>query len=174
MTLLITIQPNEVITLDALLKFLEENGAICLLAVAVTTFIINRAVVFLKMSRDQQIAKVKECLLSWVIEAERQLGAGTGDAKLSMVYGLFVQSFPFMKNFVSIDTFKKLVSEALEQMEEMLSDTTNTHLSQLIDSANTVTLDGDTLQALQNLTAVMQSKDIITATPATETEAVQG
>lgn len=87
-------------------------AVIALLAVA--------AVKFFNLPTDAQISKVKEVLLYWVLEAEKELGGGTGQVKLRYVYDLFVTKFPTVAKVVSFETFSMWVDEALEQAEEML------------------------------------------------------
>lgn len=78
------------------------------------------AIRFFNLPTEAQIAKVKEVLLLWVIEAEKELGGGTGQLKLRYVYDLFVTKFPTVAKVVSFETFSMWVDEALEQAEELL------------------------------------------------------
>lgn len=78
------------------------------------------AVKFFNLPTEAQILKVKEVLLLWVLEAEKELGGGTGQVKLRYVYDLFVTKFPTVAKVVSFETFSMWVDEALEQAEEML------------------------------------------------------
>lgn len=87
---------------------------------------------FLCLPSKEQVDKIKKCLLGWVIEAEKDLGAKTGRVKLSVVYSQFVQAFPFVKNFVSFDTFSIWVDDALVTMREMLKD--NKNLKEVVNS----------------------------------------
>lgn len=87
----------------------------------VLTVVICTVIKFLRMPTDQQIAVIKECLLNWVVQAEAQLGSGTGKVKLSEVYGQFVKAFPILKNAVPFDVFSAWVDESLDQMREMLA-----------------------------------------------------
>ena len=87
---------------------------------AVIAVLVLSAVKFFNMPTDAQIQKVKEVLLFWVLEAEKELGGGTGQIKLRYVYDLFVMRFPTVAKVISFETFSKWVDEALEQAEEML------------------------------------------------------
>lgn len=80
---------------------------------------------FIRMPSDEQVRTIKECLLNWVVQAEAQLGSGTGKVKLSEVYGQFVKAFPFLKTFVRQETFSEWVDEALDKMREMLESNGN-------------------------------------------------
>ena len=78
------------------------------------------AVKFFNLPTKEQIAKVKEVLLAWVVEAEKELGGGTGQIKLRYVYDLFVSRFPTVAKVIKFETFSLWVDEALDQMEDML------------------------------------------------------
>lgn len=104
------------------------NWALILSVVAllgVIVLFIGKIVVFFKLPFTSQKAKIKECLLTWVLDAESALGGQTGKAKLSLVYTYFVSSFPFLKNFISLETFGRWVDEALDEAKELLSENEN-------------------------------------------------
>lgn len=75
---------------------------------------------FIKLPTSKQLEAVKDWLLYWVLQAEATLGSGTGKIKLSMVYDVFVQRFPWLAKLVSYETFSLLVDEVLEKMRAML------------------------------------------------------
>lgn len=77
---------------------------------------------FVKKPSSEQLKQVKEWLLYAVMEAEKTLGSGTGQAKLRYVYDKFLTKFPIVSALISFDTFSNLVDEALEKFEEMLKD----------------------------------------------------
>ena len=68
---------------------------------------------FMKLTKSQQESKVKEWLLFAVVQAEKQLGGGTGKIKLRLVYDMFVTKF---------EQFSLLVDEALEEMKNITKD----------------------------------------------------
>lgn len=70
-------------------------------------------------------------MLAWVIQAEKELGGGTGKVKLSTVYGTFVTAFPILKNFISFETFSLWVDDALEEMRKLLEQ--NENLKQVVE-----------------------------------------
>lgn len=70
----------------------------------------------------KQPNKVKEWLLYAVIEAEKELGSGTGPVKLRSVYDMFITKFPKLSVFISFNTFSEWVDVALGYMEELLTD----------------------------------------------------
>lgn len=75
---------------------------------------------FLSLPTSAQIEKVKEWLLWAVTSAEAELGGGTGQLKLRLVYDMFIERFPAIAKAVSFDTFMAWVDEALDDMREML------------------------------------------------------
>ncbi len=77
---------------------------------------------FVKLPRSKQVDKVKQWLLWAVVEAERELGSGTGKLKLRCVYDLFVERFPAVARAVSFETFADWVDEALETVEGWLKE----------------------------------------------------
>lgn len=70
----------------------------------------------------KQPKKVKEWLLYAVIEAEKELGSGTGPVKLRSVYDMFITKFPKLSVFISFNTFSEWVDVALDYMEKLLTD----------------------------------------------------
>lgn len=75
---------------------------------------------FAMIPTEEQLIKVREWLLYACSQAERELGGGTGQLKLRMVYGMFIDKFPWLVKVIAFEQFSKLVDEALEQMKEML------------------------------------------------------
>jgi hypothetical protein len=64
--------------------------------------------------------KIEVWLLQAVIQAEKQLGSGTGKVKLSFVYDMFLTRFPVVSKLISFNTFSSLVDEVLVTMRELL------------------------------------------------------
>jgi len=75
---------------------------------------------FLLLPSEDQLEKMKEWLVFAVTEAEKELGNGTGQLKLRMVYGMFIDKFPWYVKVMTFEDFSKLVDEALEEMRNML------------------------------------------------------
>lgn len=86
---------------------------------------------FLKLSREKQIEMIRQWLLFIVIEAEKELGGGTGAVKLRFVYDKFIKRFKFMSKVISFETFSALVDEALETMRFMIQN--NPHVATYIE-----------------------------------------
>lgn len=89
-----------------------EIAAIGLLLISVIMFAV-------KMIKDEK-ATVMEWLVSAVVQAEAELGSGTGRLKLKMVYDMFMRRFPTASVFVSLDTFSGWVDIALDTVKMLL------------------------------------------------------
>lgn len=87
---------------------------------------------FFKMSKEEQVAKVREWLLLAVCEAEKALGSGTGRLKLRMVYGEFVNKFTWVAKFMTFDDFSKMVDDALNEMKILIE--TNEAIKSFIEN----------------------------------------
>lgn len=102
------------------MKFLAENWYTVVAFAAIIALAILYVIAFVKKPRSQQIRAVKEWLLLAVIEAEKQLGSGTGVLKLRQVYDLFVSKYPAIACWISFNTFSDWVDEALDKMRKLL------------------------------------------------------
>lgn len=103
------------------MNFIIENWYIIIAAIA-AGFVAGVAVYhFIKLPMSGQLAKLREWLLYAVTMAEQELGGGTGQLKLRMVYDLFVERFPWLAKVISFGTFSDLVDDALVEMREMLA-----------------------------------------------------
>lgn len=78
------------------------------------------AVKFSKEPSERKIAMIKEWLLFAVVQAEKELGGGTGQIKLRYVWDMFIKTFPALSSLVPFDLFKILVDDALEEMRHLL------------------------------------------------------
>jgi len=101
-------------------QWIVENWYLLAAGIAAAAAACFAVLRFFQLPSAAQAAKVKEWLLWAVIQAEKELGSGTGQVKLRQVYDLFVQRFPAVAAAVSFDTFGGWVDEALEEMREML------------------------------------------------------
>lgn len=115
-------------------NFVAENWSMVVVTIAVLVVLIMGVIKFSQLPNPEQIARIKTCLLAWVVAAEKDLGGGTGKVKLSQVYAWFTQTFPFIKNFVPFETFSKWVDESLIQMRNMLKE--NKNLENVINKDN--------------------------------------
>ena len=87
-------------------------GLVCLVIVAVYVAI-------------NQKNKVIEWLIYAVTEAEKQLGGGTGQLKLRLVYDWFVEKFPVIAAVVPFRVFSAWVDTALDVMKTWLKSNGN-------------------------------------------------
>lgn len=106
-----------------MLDFLMTNwqwiaGVIIIIIAAIITLI-----KFDKKTRDEQIHQVKEWLLYAVMEAEKELGSGTGALKLRFVYDMFITKFPLLIALIPFSTFSSFVDEALDKFKKLLATT---------------------------------------------------
>ena len=63
---------------------------------------------------------LKNWLLYAVAAAEKALGSGTGELKLRQVYDAFLVKFPVISKFMSFNTFKSLINDALVELENLI------------------------------------------------------
>lgn len=112
------------------MEFLINYWDLLVALVAIIVVAVIVVVQYLKSPRSKQMEKVREWLLLAVIEAEKQLGGGTGKIKLRYVYDLFIQRFRFMSLIISFEKFAQIVDEALEEMRHLLE--TNNAIKSLV------------------------------------------
>ena len=104
------------------MEWLVNNWYLVVAAIAVVVFVVIAIMKFFKLPTDQQIANLKEWLKWAVTEAEKELGSGTGQMKLRLVYGWAIDKFPWLGKVISFDMFSTWVDEALEWMKQQLDD----------------------------------------------------
>lgn len=95
-------------------------GLVMLFGGGVIMFVIT----FLRMGQQQQMKMISEWLLLAVVQAEKELGGGTGEIKLRYVYDKFIQKFGKMAMIISFEQFSDMVDVALDKMRDMLSSNT--------------------------------------------------
>ena len=89
-------------------------------------FLLTVAIIlFVKNKKDAQ-----EWLLYAVAQAEISLGSETGELKLRSVYDEFIAKFPALSNFISFETFKKMVDKALTSLKDIIQN--NEKIAQLL------------------------------------------
>lgn len=64
---------------------------------------------------------IKEWLIQAVTKAEKELGGGTGQLKLRLVYDWFIEKFPIMAAIIPFKVFAAWVDCSLVGMRYMLS-----------------------------------------------------
>ena len=98
------------------------NAQIIVTLVIVAIALVCGIIWFIKLPKDKKIANIKEWLKFAVIDAEKELGSGTGQLKLRMVYNMAVKQFPFIVQLIPFDTFSGWVDEALDWMRDQLAE----------------------------------------------------
>lgn len=102
------------------MDFILDYWYIIIAAIALVAVAVIYAVKFCKLPSDAQRTKIREWLLYAVTEAEKQLGGGTGQLKLRLVYDMFLSKFGYIARLISFETFSELVDEALVEMRDLL------------------------------------------------------
>lgn len=113
------------------MSYIMEYWYMFIVVAAILAFVGSAVFMFFKLPTNEQLSKVKEWLLLAVIQAETELGGGTGQIKLRFVYDLFITRFKWISRMISFETFSFLVDEALEEMREILK--TNAAVKTLIE-----------------------------------------
>ena len=114
------------------MRFLIENWPVLLSFLCGVAVCLLFAVRFSKEPTERKITMIKEWLLFAVVQAEKELGAGTGQIKLRYVWDMFIQTFPALAPVISFEMFSKLVDEALDQMRHLLE--TNKDVSAYVEN----------------------------------------
>lgn len=102
-----------------------ENWFIIMAGLAVLILLAELIRQFVVTPREKQLDQLRQWMLYAVIQAEKELGKGSGQLKLRTVYDLFLQRFPALAKIMSFDVFSTLVDEALEEMKELLDNNQN-------------------------------------------------
>ncbi len=95
---------------------MELNEIVSLIVSAIILVIV---IAYLVINQKKNIL---EWLLKAVVEAEKELGSGTGQLKLRTVYDWFIDAFPVVSAFVPFSVFSAWVDVALKTMEKLLND----------------------------------------------------
>ena len=103
------------------MKFIIENWALVVGAIAVAFVTGYVAYRFFNQPTQAQIANIKEWLLWAVIEAEKEFGSETGKLKLRKVYDMAVARFDWIA-YIPFTMFQDWVDEALEIMRKLLAE----------------------------------------------------
>jgi len=102
------------------MKFLIDYWPLLVILLIFIVLIVRWVKIFTGLPSQEQLKKVREYLLFVVIQCEKELGKGTGRAKLSMAYSLFVEHFPSLVPIIPFELFSKLVDDALVEMRNLL------------------------------------------------------
>lgn len=98
------------------------NIEVIIIIILAAIVIAGSIIWFVQLPKNTKIKNLKEWLKYAVVEAEKALGSGTGQLKLRMVYDMAVSKFSWLGKFITFDQFSQWVDEALEWMDEQLSE----------------------------------------------------
>ena len=104
-----------------MIDFIVNNWFYIIILVAIFVVIIRLTYQIIKDPSSVDLSKVQEWLLWAVMQAEKQLGGGTGQLKLRYVYDMFVARFPTVSKILTFEAFSIMVDIALAKLNEMLS-----------------------------------------------------
>lgn len=104
-----------------MIDFIANNWFYIIILVAIFVVIIRLAYQIIKDPSSIDLSKVQEWLLWAVMQAEKQLGGGTGQLKLRYVYDMFVARFPTVSKILTFEAFSIMVDIALAKLNEMLT-----------------------------------------------------
>lgn len=108
--------------MNEFMEFMIDNGLYLFGLVLCFIVLVLHIAQFFEKPSDEQLTCLKNWLLGAVIEAEKEFGSNTGAIKLRSVYDKFVQRFPWLAKLISFKQFSDYVDEALEEMEQLLSE----------------------------------------------------
>ena len=94
--------------------------AIAILAIIIIAFMF--LTIYIKLPNSKKAKKVKEWLLFAVVQAEKELGSGTGQLKLRYVYNLALSKFPICIKLIPFELFSSFVDGALQQLKNIIED----------------------------------------------------
>ena len=94
--------------------------AIAILAIIIIAFMF--LTIYIKLPNSKKAKKVKEWLLFAVVQAEKELGSGTGQLKLRYVYNLALSKFPIFIKLIPFKLFSSFVDGALQQLKNIIED----------------------------------------------------
>lgn len=108
--------------METVMTWLSNNwfSLFCLIALLGWMVILNKKMKDGIDPNEEDINKFREWLLFAVMEAEKELGSGTGQLKLRYVYDKARSKYPFITNFISFEMFSEYVDEALDKFKAML------------------------------------------------------
>lgn len=107
------------------MEWFVDNWTLVVAFVAGCTCLVTASYHFMHWPTNKQLMKVKEWLVYACLQAEKELGQGTGQMKLRMVYDMFLTKFSWLSKVITFDQFSLLVDEALVTMRHMLDNNQN-------------------------------------------------
>lgn len=108
-----------------------DNIAVVIGIVTMIAVAVYAVYYFLNLEKSKQLEIVQEWLLLAVVQAEKELGGGTGQIKLRYVYDLFLSKFSFLSKIITFNQFSSLVDMALMKMNDILQ--SNVQLKEYVE-----------------------------------------
>jgi len=113
------------------MKFILDNWYLFVAVAAVIACLSTLIIHFINMPRTEQVSAFREWLKYGVTIAEKELGGGTGQLKLRMVWDLALTKFPWISRVMEFEKFAEYVDEALVWLNNQL--TYNSNLSNYVE-----------------------------------------
>ena len=107
------------------MEWIINNWFIILGLIAIMACAVLLCYRFVNWPTAEQLKKVREWLVYACLQAEKELGSGTGQMKLRMVYDMFLTKFSWLSKLITFEHFSALVDEALVEVRHLLESNTN-------------------------------------------------
>ena len=97
-----------------------DNWCLIVLGIALAAVVFYEIRRFAELPTSKQISNFKEWLKWAVTEAEKELGSGTGQLKLRLVYDMAISEFSWIARLITFEEFSEWVDEALLWLNNQL------------------------------------------------------
>ena len=105
-----------------MMTLLMEYWWLAIAILAILTIAFMFLITYINLPNSKKATKVKEWLLFAVVQAEKELGSGTGQLKLRYVYNLALSKFPVFIKLIPFELFSSFVDGALQQLGNLIED----------------------------------------------------
>lgn len=102
------------------MEWLINNWYVLVGLIVFVVAIIVMVVKFFNLPTDKQLGALREWLKYAVSVAENELGSGTGQLKLRLVYDMAIEKFPWVAKIYTFEDFSKDVDDALIWLDHQL------------------------------------------------------
>ena len=102
------------------MKWLIDNWSLLVVLIVFFVLMVRALRNYTELPTDEQMEKIRQWLLFAVIQAEKELGGGTGQLKLRYVYDLFLERFQSLSSVITFVMFSDMVDDALDRMRHLL------------------------------------------------------
>lgn len=104
----------------SILYWLFDNWFLIVVFLCVLFTFISHLNQVLLLSPKQRQELIRNTILDLVLEAEKQLGSKTGEAKLQLVINNFYKKYPIAKLAIKEDSLITFIEESVQKMKETL------------------------------------------------------